>query len=152
MPLPPAVGFAVEHLARLVDDGPARLGRVPGTSATVRPQPGRWSKKEELGHLVDSALNNLQRFVRLQHEAALRFPAYDQDKWVGTQRHRARSWGDLVEEWTVLNRRIVHLLGALDEHALEHVWIDGGNVTLAFLITDYVAHLRHHLDHIAPEG
>jgi hypothetical protein len=152
MPLPPAVSFAIEHLARLVADGSARLERVQGTSATLRPQPGRWSKKEELGHLIDSALNNIQRFVRLQQEATLRFPAYDQDRWVAIQRHRARPWRDLVDEWVVLNRRVVHVLEALDAHTLDHVWIDGGNLTLAFLISDYVAHLRHHLDRIAPEG
>jgi hypothetical protein len=52
----------------------------------------------------------------------------------------------------VLNRNIAHVLASIEEHALEHVWIDGGNATFAYLITDYVAHLLHHLDRIAPQA
>jgi hypothetical protein len=151
MPDTDAVALAIEHLGRLIADGPERLTRVAGTTATIRPQPGAWSKKEELGHLIDSALNNLQRFIRLQQEPTLRMPSYDPDRWVATQRHRTRPWKDLVEEWHLLNRHIVYLLSAVEEHTLEHVWIDGDNATLAFLICDYVAHMRDHLDHIAPQ-
>ena len=148
---PPALDFAIEHLAKLVSEAPERLNRVPGTSATLRPEVGKWSKKEILGHLIDSAVNNLQRFVRLQQEAALRFPPYDQERWVGIQRHRTRQWSDLVTEWWALNQHILHILSNVDPMTLDHVWIDGDNATFKFLIGDYVAHLRHHLDQIAPD-
>jgi hypothetical protein len=151
MPLPPAVALAIDHLDRLVVEVPDRLMRVAGTTATLRPQPGRWSKKEILGHLIDSAVNNLQRFVLLQQEATVRLPIYNPDRWVGIQRHRARNWRELVDEWVILNRHLLHVLHHVDPLTLHHVWIDGDNATLSFLIIDYVAHLREHLQEIAPE-
>lgn len=152
MPLPPAVAYAIDHLERLVAEVPEVLTHVEGTTATLRPQPGKWSKKEILGHLIDSAVNNLQRFVRLQQDSTVRMPAYDQDRWVAIQRHRTRPWRELVFEWQVLNRHILHLLRNLDPTTLTHTWIDGDNATLGFLVSDYVAHLRHHLEQLDPRA
>ena len=65
---------------------PQRLIEIPEAAATYKPDPDRWSKKEILGHLIDSASNNHQRFVRAQFTARLEFPEYEQKSWVKSQR------------------------------------------------------------------
>ena len=110
---------------------------------------GKWSPKQIIGHLIDSASNNHQRFVRLQNEDGLVLPAYQQNDWVHTQKYAGREWRDLVEFWLAYNRHLVHVLRHADARAGAHVWkATGGDVTLAFLIEDYLSHLRHHLEQL----
>jgi hypothetical protein len=100
-----------------------------------------------IGHLVDSALNNEQRFVRAQLGGPLTFPGYAQDEWVKVQAHQERPWADLLTLWTVLNRHLVHVLVHLDPRTLETSCTigSGAPVTLRYIAEDYVRHLRHHL-------
>lgn len=115
-------------------------------SAGRRAGPESWSKKEILGHLIDSASNNHQRFVRLQQDELLVMPAYQQNDWVRTQNYREREWRELVELWLAYNRHLVHVIRHVDASAAGHVWkAPGGEYTLEFLIEDYLRHLRHHL-------
>ena len=110
---------------------------------------GKWSRKEILGHLIDSAANNHQRFVRLQHEEVLVLPGYRQSEWVRTQNYAAREWRELVELWLAYNRHLVHIIRHADAGAARHVWKGpSGAVDLQFLIEDYLHHLRHHLEQI----
>ena len=116
-----------------------------------RPAPGRWSRKEILGHLIDSAFNNYQRFVLAQlTPAPLRVEPYDQDAWVRAGAYQHQSPTELLLLWTSLNRQILHLLAALPEALLarECLTINGNPVTLHWLIGDYVLHLEHHVRQI----
>src|SRR5580692_8210132 len=72
---------------------------------------GKWVKKEILGHLIDSALNNQERFVRAQMTDRLVWPGYEQDRWVAVQKYRERPWTELTQLWEQLNRHIVHVTG-----------------------------------------
>ena len=128
---------------------PARLLALSDEASDGRASPGKWSKKEILGHLIDSAANNHQRFVRLQLEDQLVFPGYRQNDWVSSQRYGDRSWRDLVELWLAYNRHLAHVIRHADTRAGSHVWKGpAGDVDLRFLIADYVRHLRHHLEQI----
>jgi len=111
---------------------------------------GKWVKKEILGHLIDSASNNEQRFVRAQMTERLIWPGYDQDQWVAVEKHRERPWTELVQLWEQLNRHIVHVMANVppDRLSTKCVIGDGDPVTLEWLMSDYVRHLRHHLHQI----
>ena len=111
---------------------------------------GKWVKKEILGHLIDSALNNEQRFLRAQMTERLVWPGYDQDRWVSLQKHRERPWTELVQLWEQLNRHIVHVMANVPPSRLNTKCVIGDDdpVTLEWLMSDYVRHLRHHLNQI----
>jgi DinB family protein len=123
-----------------------RLERMTDRDVAAPIAPGKWSRKQIVGHLIDSAANNHQRFVRAQ-EAALVFPGYAQDHWVDSQRYADRSWTDLIGLWESYNRHLVHVIAAIsdDRGDLPCTIGSGAPITLAFLADDYVRHLRHHL-------
>ena len=112
-----------------------------------RPSPERWTRKEVVGHLIDSASNNHQRFVRAQQTTSLSFPPYEQNHWVASQHYNERSWNDLVALWHAYNSHLAHVIANIDDrHLATQCVIESSNpVTLEFLAADYVAHLRHHL-------
>ena len=141
---------AANRLARILGSVPPRLCNISDSAAALRPAPGRWSKKEILGHLIDSAGNNHQRFVRAQFVPSLEFPGYEQEAWVAAQSYATEPWPDLVNLWLLLNRHLVHIVEAMPEASFAHQCVIGANapVTLSFLVTDYLRHLEHHLDQI----
>lgn len=111
---------------------------------------GGWSRLEILGHLVDSAMNNQQRIVRAAAEGDLVWPGYDQDAMVRVQRYAEASPEDIIALWEHLNLFLARLVGLVPEARLAALCTIGGGapVTLAFLISDYRDHLRHHLAQI----
>jgi hypothetical protein len=127
-----------------------QLHRIRDAEASIRPAPGKWSKKEILGHLIDSAANNHQRFVRLQLSPRLDLPGYDGDEWVRVQRYQERSWSEVIDLWQTYNTQLVAVIRHVDPKTSGHVWHtpDGKDLELQFLIRDYVVHLKHHLDQI----
>jgi DinB superfamily len=126
------------------------LGKFTDAEASIRPQPAKWSKKEIIGHLLDSASNNHQRFVRAALQGELVFPGYDQDLLVELQRFRALEWKFLIEFWANYNRFLAHVISVLPPQAASVNCMIGGNrpATLEWLAQDYVAHLKHHLNQV----
>jgi hypothetical protein len=117
-----------------------------------RPTENSWSIKEIIGHLIDSASNNHQRFVRLQLSEQLTFPDYGQDNihWVRIQDYQDRTWGELLSLWRYFNIQLAHIMRSVDPSCLSHVWQAGPKTcyTLFDLMTDYLRHLEDHLDQI----
>ena len=138
---------AIERLRFAVRELPAVLGRVTDAEAAEPQGPGRWAKKEVVGHLIDSASNNHQRFVRGQLEAGQAFPKYEQEGWVRVQQYRAAPWSELIELWRLYNGHLVRVAEAMPGEARRSTCRVGGGeeVTLAALFADYVDHLEHHL-------
>ena len=127
------------------------LRAIPEDRAGAKPAPkGGWSKKQELGHLIDSATNNHVRFVRASIEPEFRGPGYNQDGWVALHGYGELQWSMLVDFWEQYNRLLVELVARIPEERLATRCIVGESVpvTLGFLIEDYIAHVQHHLDHI----
>jgi hypothetical protein len=142
-------------LTAAIDAALPNLGAIGEERAAEPITPGKWSRKQVIGHLIDSALNNEQRFVRGQLGPALTFPGYAQDEWVKVQAHQERSWADLLTLWTVLNRHLIHVLEHFDARTLETPCTigSGAPVTLRYIAEDYVRHLRHHLAQVlTPES
>ena len=139
------------RLAELLATVPARLSAISSEDAARKPDASRWSKQEILGHLIDSASNNHQRFVRAQLATAIELPGYEQEAWLRTQRYATESWADLIELWLMYNRHLVQVMEAMPEASLRHTCSIGGApaVSLEFIVQDYVRHLEHHLGQIA---
>ena len=144
--------FAVtgSSLRQEVDAAEPRLRALAEARAVSSPLPAKWSPKQILGHLIDSAANNHQRFVRVQAESDLSLPGYAQDFWVDTQRYNDRAWPELIELWCSYNRHLAHVIANIPEAKGDaHCRIGGGPpVTLRHIALDYVGHLQHHLRQI----
>jgi hypothetical protein len=142
----------------------ARLRNIPEVQSGEKSSPDDWSAKETIGHLVDSAANNHQRFVRAQFTDDLVFPGYEQDQWVSSQQYRDESWSELIQLWSSYNLHLIHVASAIPEdvltkprsnHTLDQIafnLVDKNHpATLEYLIRDYLDHLRHHLNQIFAE-
>jgi len=139
----------VSALASVVTHALPLLSAIPEDAASKKPAPNKWSKKEILGHLIDSAANNHQRFMRLQLQTEISLPGYDQDDWVRLNGYQQRTWNEIVTLWSAYNRHLASVIESLDDSALGHVWHSpDGDVTLEFIASDYVRHLKHHLAQI----
>ncbi len=135
-----------DRLARILAATPIRLADVSETDAS-QTAPGRWSKKQILGHLIDSAANNHQRFVRAQLAESYAGPTYEQESWVATQSYATESWPDLVNLWLLYNRHLLHIIRTVRESALAVpcVIADSAPVPLSEVMSSYVDHMEHHL-------
>jgi len=134
------------------------LASLPEAVVTWRPTPTAWSTKEIIGHLIDSAANNHQRFVRATSQPDLVFAGYAQDEWVRVQSYHAATWSSLLALWQMYNLHIAHVMRAIPAEVRErkhsnHNFDQIGfrtfdaeqPVTLDDLMYDYVVHLEHHL-------
>ncbi|HEY5617649.1 MAG TPA: DinB family protein [Vicinamibacterales bacterium] len=139
-----------DELTRVVNEAAAELRTLGAVAAAAKPRSDSWSIKEIVGHLIDSAANNHQRFVRAQGTGQLSFPGYVQDAWVRSQDHQSRPWLGLVEFWVSYNHHLAHTIRRIPESALNVPCRIGANepVTLRFLVEDYLVHVRHHLKQI----
>jgi hypothetical protein len=144
----PATIAAALHAS--IDEALRLFAAADDTRTTMRPRADAWSAREVLGHLIDSACNNHRRFVLGQSADLQRYDGYEQNEWVSRQRYHEAPWRDLVALWTAYNRHLAHVIAVTPAPALAHSaeGPQGGDVTLGFLMEDYVRHLRHHLDEL----
>jgi len=153
-----------DELRAVVEQAAPLLGQFSRAQQTHRRKPGAWLPVEILGHLVDSASNNHQRFVRAQFTDYLVFPGYDQDAWVRVQQYQRYPWDELVGLWRAYNLHLAHVMAAVPEterlrerhpHNLHQIaWrlvSEGEATTLDYFMRDYVGHLRHHLHQLLPD-
>jgi hypothetical protein len=139
-----------ERIREIVLAAKPELLKIPPEIASKKPTPDTWSKKEILGHLIDSASNNHQRFVRGAQDIAGDFPTYNQNRWVEVQHYNDMNWADLIEFFSQYNLHICRVIESLPEEVLKNLCNIGKEnpVTLEFVIEDYVRHLGHHVDQI----
>ncbi|MGA3212428.1 MAG: DinB family protein [Terriglobales bacterium] len=118
--------------------------------AAIERGPGKWSPKEELGHLIDSAANNHIRFVQSATESEFRGPGYRQDDWVRLHGYRNMQWKQIMDFWFRYNVLLAGLLDRIPDGRLEAPCFIGTNpaVTLRFVIEDYIFHMQHHIDQL----
>jgi hypothetical protein len=151
----------VVELRNAIEKATALLDQIGDEESRTPLKPGKWSPREVIGHLIDSASNNHQRFVRALFQDDLIFPGYDQDAWVAAQSYRDAPWRDLIAFWRTFNLHIARLMETIP--ADERTRLRGRHnldvlawrpipwdtpATLDYFMEDYVGHLKHHLNQI----
>jgi hypothetical protein len=123
------------------------LKQIPADTLLNKPLPGKWSKQEIIGHLIDSAQNNIRRFVVAQYEEN---PAitYNQDKWVAVANYQQQPSQQIIELWALLNLHLYHILHTMPDESTQRIATTGAPHTLEWLAEDYVKHLKHHLHQV----
>jgi hypothetical protein len=141
----------LERLNHWINEIPSRIHTLSELDLSVRTQPHKWSKKEILGHLCDSALNNLQRFVRAQYEAQpYTVLKYAQNQWVELMDYQNLPVDHILNVWVNLNKQTVRVIAKIPEDRLQYLCDMGEEqiATLEWIIKDYVDHMEHHLKQI----
>ena len=112
---------------------------------------GGWTRKQGLGHMIDSAANNHQRFVRAALEGSYAGPFYAQEGWVAAHGYERQSWETLLRWWQVQHQVLAAVVDEIEDSRLGAVCVIGEDapVTLRYLIEDYVQHQKWHLKQIA---
>ena len=127
------------HLTKLTDEAASQNDGRPGS----------WTRKQELGHLIDSATNNHLRIALATINGEFRGEGYAQDKWVEAHGYGELPWQLLVDLWYRYNQLLAELMARVPESHLNNRCLIGWTVvTLRFVMDDYVLHMRHHLDHM----
>lgn len=135
------------ELIRVVDAAVLNLRTLDVSVVTQRKTEGKWSLQETLGHLIDSASNNHQRFVRAQETDELASPSYNGDAWVCNQCYNDESWKNLVEFWRLYNLHLAHVIRCIPQEKRSVVCRIGDHepLTLQVLAQSYLDHLKGHL-------
>lgn len=130
----------------LCDILPQKLKGFSEEEMSKKPAPGKWSKKELLGHLVDSAATNHQRMVRWQFEESPMM-YYAQDDCVRVQHYQSERTQDIIRLWESYNRHLAHIIPHIPETALSKSvpGRDGAMISLSFIVEDYLTHMEYHL-------
>jgi hypothetical protein len=145
----PAAIAADLHAA--LTEGLRIFAGVDDALSGVREKPDGWCAREIVGHLIDSACNNHRRWIIGQTPGLAKFEGYVQNDWVSRQRYADEPWPELVTLWSAYNRHLRYVISKTPAHHLlmSAMAPDGdGPVTLGFLMKDYVAHIRHHLEQV----
>jgi DinB superfamily len=148
----------ISEFRETINRATQRLLSISDEQSQQAAEEGKWSPKQIIGHLIDSASNNHQRFVRAQFKDDLVFQGYDQEGWVRVQRYDEESWPMLVQLWSAYNLHLAHIMAHaseenrtrlrhehnLDQIAWQTVDVDEP-VTLEYFMRDYIGHLENHL-------
>jgi hypothetical protein len=154
----------LEDFRQTIESSAERLLLISETESRASVSDGKWSTKEIIGHLIDSASNNHQRFVRAQFTDDLVFPPYDQEAWVRVQCYRDEPWPLLVQLWKSYNLHLLHVMSSTPaetraklrlKHNLNRIaWklvSEHEPATLDYFMRDYIGHLKNHLKQIFTE-
>ncbi len=139
------------ELQEIISTYSSKIALLDNIELNAKPNPNKWSKKEVLGHLIDSAQNNLRRFIVGQYEDRPHI-VYNQDFWVNANHYQHMADGDVVMLWKLMNERIVAVLKKMPVENYDRLCNTGKaaptNHSLQWLADDYVRHLKHHLNQI----
>lgn len=138
-----------------------KLRSITEETSRVKPQPNKWSCKEILGHLVDSSVNNMPRFINGQSQEDLVFTGYDQNKWVEIQNYQELDWKFIIDVWRLNNQLIIRVGESMPNYVMSQqhknhnfdiiAWREvppNESSSLEYLIRDYYGHMKHHLNQI----
>ncbi|MDP4092018.1 MAG: DinB family protein [Bacillota bacterium] len=140
--------FEIEKYKFTIDSFHTELLNTEPEETGIRLSDEKWSLKDIIGHLIDSASNNHQRFVRLQFGDLLDFPAYKGEEWLKAQNYQMLDWNTLIDLWRNYNYLILNVINNMNQTSLENVWVVGEEtITLEELVIDYYKHLGIHIEH-----
>ena len=135
------------QLKSIIDEHLAALQRVPENEMVYKSSPSKWSKKEILGHMVDSAQNNIRRFIVAQYEENPKI-GYNQDKWVVLADYQHYNSTDLINLWYLLNKHVAVILKNISAEMAKRKCQTEELHTIEWLAQDYIKHLLHHVHQV----
>lgn len=138
----------VNELINIIQDFSKRISEIPEAEFSLKASPEKWSKKQVLGHLIDSAQNNLRRFICGQYEVIPSTIVYDQDFWVNCNGYQQMKKEEVITFWKLINERIIVVLKNMPEEHYKRQVETTQLHTLEWLAKDYVKHLKHHLNQV----
>lgn len=150
--VPPGLEQVAAGIRQTVKVAAEKMRLYTEKEVTEKRSPDKWSRKEVLGHLIDSAFNNHARFIRAQQTSFLEAQTYQQENWVSVQHYQDADWQVLIKLWLGINNNIARVLPMISDESLGHIVSVGdyAPVTLQYLAEDYLAHMEHHLGQIIP--
>ena len=144
---------AIRELREVVIEFSKKTSAISDSEFSAKPLENKWSKKEVLGHLIDSASNNLRRFICGQYEEAPKI-IYQQDFWVAANNYRNIEKENVIQLWRLINSQICEVLRTMPEQNGTLMCDTGRDKvqlhSIDWLAEDYVKHLKHHLNQILP--
>jgi hypothetical protein len=151
----------IEEFRNIIITAEEKLKSISELQSSVKSSPNKWSSKEILGHLVDSSINNIARFINGQFQNDLVFNGYDQNKWVEAQNYQSESWEFIINLWKLNNLQIIHVIESIPNNVLirtsgKHnydliAWKEvpkEEQTNLEYLVKDYFDHMKHHLNQL----
>lgn len=150
-------GAAMHQLEKHIEFFPLKVKQLSSAELLIKPAAGKWSKKETLGHLIDSAVNNLKRFTEIQFlPQPYSVISYQQNELVIVNDYQNLSLDHLLDLWQALNRQIVFVVRNIPPEKLNYPvdpqYENKELKTLGWIIGDYVAHMEHHFKQIFPSA
>ncbi len=155
---PGAMSETAQRLRAVTREWTDRLRQLEDSEASRAPAPGKWSPKELVGHLIDSASVNLERFLRARSTDDLELPGYPHEEWVVAGRYSKVAWDELIDLWRLMNQQVARVIEGTPKdlahkprsrHTLDAIAFvkvpREEAATLEYMMRDYVAHLEHHL-------
>lgn len=134
-------------LDKLASEYLLQLNSINEEIFSLKPSPVKWSKKEIIGHLIDSAQNNIRRFVVAQYEKDP-LVIYNQDKWVSVINYQQMDSGVVIQLWYLINQQIISIFKNTSAEAAQHTATTGEIHTIEWLAEDYIKHLQHHMHYV----
>ena len=151
------------RLRQIIEATTPQIEQLDEADFSSKPSPNKWSKKEILGHLIDSAYNNHQRFLRAESQGDLFFLGYKQEEWVEKNQYQNRPQAEVLLLWKMVNEHLAVVIDSIPEEVMMKETIqhnfdvigmtlieEGTPSSLSYLIWDYVFHLEHHMKQILP--
>ena len=144
----------IDEIQQIIGQFRQKISAIPEVEFSAKPNQNKWSKKEILGHLVDSGQNNLRRFICGQYESKPSKIIYDGDFWVRANDYQGKQSGEVIELWRLINEQICSVLRTMpttNYNRSSDTGHEGEELhTLQHLAEDYVKHMKHHLNQIVP--
>jgi uncharacterized damage-inducible protein DinB len=144
-----------QEMLKLIEEWEPKLKKLSQDIISERRNSQNRTIKQIVGHMVDSASNNIHRIVHLQYQVSpLIFPDYanlgNNDRWIAIQNYQEEDWQNLVQLWKYSNLHIIHVINNVNKDKLDNVWISAlnNNVSLKAMIIDYLRHFKLHLNEI----
>jgi hypothetical protein len=134
----------IETLEKLITGYTYQLKLLDSATFSYKPDPEKWSKKEILGHLIDSAQSNIRRFIIAQYEDNPKI-GYNQNEWVTASGYQQYDQDGLIGFWILINKHICHILKNMPAGKEKRNCTTGEEHTIEWLAEDYIKHLQHHM-------
>jgi hypothetical protein len=141
----------VKELEEIVNSFSEKFSKISDSDFKAIPKPGKWSKQEVVGHLIDSAQNNLRRFIVGQYENQPNI-LYQQDFWVKASDYQNQKKENVIALWRLINLQMGAILQAMPRENYSRNCDTGRDApslhTIEWLAYDYVKHMKHHLNQV----